>query len=64
MPLTMSALRERLANRFEDIAFDRARDDVAPFLKDPREVRLWSGDFFRALIPQISVWQADRAGGS
>jgi predicted nucleotidyltransferase component of viral defense system len=64
MPLTMSALRERLANRFEDIAFDRARDDVAPFLKDPREVRLWSRDFFRALIPQISVWQADRAGGS
>lgn len=59
MPLTPSALRERLAKRFEDIPFDHARVDVEPFLKDPREVRLWSRDFFLGLIPLIQTEAAE-----
>lgn len=52
-PLDAHALRERLAARFSNIHFDQAKEDIEPFLKDPRELALWSEDFFMGLIPMI-----------
>jgi hypothetical protein len=56
--LTAPALRDRLTERFSAIQFDQAREDIEPFLKDPREVRLWSHDFCGGLIPLIQIGRA------
>lgn len=53
--LDESALQDRLRERFAGIRFDQAKEDIAPFLKDPREISLWSHEFFRDLIPLIQI---------
>ena len=53
MPLDATALSKHMAGRFAAVDFEQAKEDVAPFLKDPRELRLWSAEFFMELIPQI-----------
>jgi hypothetical protein len=52
-PLDTPGLRKRLEGRFAAVDFEQAKEDIAPFLKDPRELRLWSAQFFLELIPQI-----------
>lgn len=54
-PLDAHGLRERLEERFAGIRFDQAKQDIEPFLKDPRELALWSHGFFKELIPQIQT---------
>jgi hypothetical protein len=56
-PLDVAGLRKCLEERFAAIDFERAREDVAPFLKDSREHRLWSFGFFMELIPQTPTSQ-------
>lgn len=55
MPLDAQGLGKRLEERFSSIRFDQAREDVTPFLKDPRELSLWSEEFFMDLIPLIQT---------
>ena len=55
VPLDEPSLRERLKERFASIRFDQAKEDIEPFLKDPRELSLWSQDFFMELIPMIQM---------
>lgn len=52
-PLDAEGLRKRLEERFTAINFDQAKEDIAPFLKDTRELTLWTPGFFQDLIPQI-----------
>ena len=52
-PLDTEGLSRRLEERFATVNFDQAKEDIAPFLKDPRELSLWSSGFFMELIPQI-----------
>jgi hypothetical protein len=52
-PLDAHSLHKRLEERFASIRFDQAKEDIAPFLKDPRELSLWSERFFMDLIPHI-----------
>jgi hypothetical protein len=54
-PLDAVGLRTRLEERFATVNFDQAKEDIAPFLKDPRELSLWNSGFFAALIPQIRL---------
>ena len=54
-PLDSPGLRKRLEERFASIRFDQAKEDIAPFLKDPRELSLWSEGFFMDLIPMIQA---------
>jgi Nucleotidyl transferase AbiEii toxin, Type IV TA system len=54
-PLDLTALGERLKERFGAVDFDQAKADILPFLKDPRELTLWSRDFFMGLIPMIQM---------
>jgi hypothetical protein len=54
-PLDVAGLRKCLEERFAAIDFDQAKEDVAPFLKDPRELSLWAFGFFMELIPQIET---------
>ena len=55
IPLDVQSLRKRLEERFASIRFDQAKEDIAPFLKDPRELSLWSEGFFMDLIPLIQA---------
>jgi hypothetical protein len=54
-PLNAKGLRKRLEQRFASTNFEQAKEDIAPFLKDPRELSLWTPGFFVDLIPQIIV---------
>jgi hypothetical protein len=54
-PLASEGLRKRLEQRFTAINFDQAKEDIAPFLKDTRELTLWTPGFFQDLILQILV---------
>ena len=54
-PLDAPRLRKCLEERFASIRFDQAKEDVAPFLKDPRELSLWSEGFFMDLIPLVQT---------
>ncbi|MFM8716053.1 MAG: hypothetical protein ACKOF3_04595 [Spartobacteria bacterium] len=54
-PLDVAGLRKCLEERFAAIDFEHAKEDVAPFLKDSRELSLWGFGFFMELIPQIET---------
>ena len=54
-PLDVSGLRKCLQERFAAINFDQAKEDVAPFLKDSRELTLWTLGFLMELIPRIET---------
>ena len=61
-PLDLPALRERLKERFCAVDFDqaKAKADILPFLKDPRELDIWSQAsqaFFMGLIPMIQKFK-------
>ena len=45
--LTEADVRAFLAERFGQVDFDTAKNDVIPFLRDLEEVALWSPAFFR-----------------
>jgi len=63
VPLDARDLRQRLAERFTAVDFEQAKEDIAPFLKDPRELRLWNAEFFMELVPQLRAGgDADAAG--
>ena len=44
-------LRERIA----EIDFGKASDEVRVFLRDPRELELWSTDFFLDVADRIAI---------
>ena len=54
-PLDAEGLCERLEERFAAVNFDQAKEDIAPFLKDPRELSLWSAEFFTQWIPGLKA---------
>ena len=59
-PLDIQGLRERLEERFAAVNFNQAKEDIAPFVKDPRELNLWTTDFFLQWIPRIPTVAAAR----
>jgi hypothetical protein len=53
--LTQQNLREMLLQRIEILDVVKAKNDVQPFIKDIREIELWSKDFFTAIIENIKI---------
>ncbi|WP_372656267.1 nucleotidyl transferase AbiEii/AbiGii toxin family protein [Halobacteriovorax sp.] len=43
-------LKDMLSLRFEKTDWESAKKDVAPFIKDQRELDLWSSEFFKSLL--------------
>lgn len=43
---TIDTLRSMLNQRFEDIDFKQAKQDVLPFVNDPKKLDIWCKDFF------------------
>jgi predicted nucleotidyltransferase component of viral defense system len=44
---------ELLDQRIENVDFEKAKNDVAPFLKDQNAVSVWSKDFFREVAKRV-----------
>ena len=52
--LTPQRLRDLLKERFQVVNIRNAVEEVRVFLKDPRELDLWSRDFFQSLTDRIA----------
>jgi predicted nucleotidyltransferase component of viral defense system len=48
--LDLDILKKLLAKRFSEVDWKKASKDVAPYIKDPFELEVWSKDFFTSLI--------------
>ena len=53
--LTKENIKELLLERLKTLDVDKAKNDVQPFIKDMREIELWSKEFFVAVIENIKV---------
>ena len=40
---------ELLLNKFQKIDYSKAKNDIFPFIKEPKRVEIWSEDFFTAI---------------
>lgn len=49
------AFRDLMLAAIDRLNIQQARQDVAPFVKDQQALSIWSPDFFRDLIPRISI---------
>lgn len=50
---TLADIKRMLIDRFNDIDFQQAKDDVIPFIKNPDVLELWSKDFFIAITDDL-----------
>jgi len=53
--LTKQNIKELLLQRIESLDVAKAKNDVQPFIKDMREIELWSKEFFIAIIENIKI---------
>ena len=53
--LTKQTIKELLLQRIETLDIVKAKNDVQPFIKDIREIELWSKEFFVAVIENMKV---------
>lgn len=44
-----------LEKKFDQLDVNAAKKEVAPFLKDPAAIDLWSREFFASLLPRLKV---------
>lgn len=45
-PFNLEVLKTLLKNKFKEINYTEAKEDVIPFIKDLQSLDLWSSDFF------------------
>jgi len=53
--LTKQNIKELLLQRIESLDVVKAKNDVQPFIKDMREIELWSKEFFMAVVENIKI---------
>lgn len=53
--LTKQNIKELLLQRIESLDVGKAKNDVQPFIKDLREIELWSKEFFMAVVENIKI---------
>lgn len=52
--LDLAGLQSLLSERFGKVDVAAAADEVRPYLRDARELALWSGTFFQELVPRLT----------
>lgn len=52
--LDLACLQSLLSERFGKVDLAAAADEVRPFLRDARELALWSETFFKELVPRLN----------
>lgn len=53
--LNKQTIKDLLLQRIETLDILKAKNDVQPFIKDMREIELWSKEFFVAVIENIKA---------
>ena len=53
--LTKQNIKDLLLQRIECLDVVKAKNDVQPFIKDMREIKLWSKEFFVAVVQNIKI---------
>lgn len=53
--LSKQTIKELLLQRIETLDIRKAKNDVQPFIKDMREIELWSKEFFISVIENMKV---------
>ncbi len=53
--LTKESIKKLLLQRIETLDISKAKNDVQPFIKDLREIELWSKEFFIVVVDNIRV---------
>lgn len=48
-------VKKMLCDHFESINFSQARQDVEPFIRDVRQLDIWSADFFCKITDQLTA---------
>jgi len=51
--LTSEKAGELLFSRIEEVDFQKAREDVFPFISNPKDLDVWSRDFFKHIASRI-----------
>lgn len=54
-PLTAAAFKELIHGMIDSLDVDQARRDVSPFVKEPRQLEIWSQEFFHDVAGLIQV---------
>lgn len=54
-PLTIEKLRTLLCERFAEIDYKQAKDDVAPFVTDIKALDIWSSNYFVELTQDLQA---------
>lgn len=54
-PLSQELLINLLKEKFRQIDYKQAKNDVAPFISDLRSIDLWSEEFFQAILSKIAI---------
>jgi len=55
LPLTEITLRELLEKRIQEVDLELAKKDVIRFIRNPKDVDVWTKDYFRYLIRKLRV---------
>lgn len=53
--ITCDSVKEMLINRFNEIDYNAAKEDVVPFIKDASVLKLWSKEFFISITSGLTV---------
>lgn len=53
--LTLDSLKKLLFDRFDEIDFNAAKEDVIPFIKDHSDLDLWSSYFFKSITENLNI---------
>ena len=53
--LSKQNIKELLLQRIKSLDVAKAKNDVQPFIKDMREIELWSKEFFMAVVENIKI---------
>ncbi len=53
--LTKQTIKKLLLQRIESLDKKKKKNDVQPFIKDIREIELWSKEFFKAVVENIKI---------
>ena len=49
----LDVLKMLLINKFKEIDYTEAKEDIIPFIKDTKSIELWSSDFFIQITEQL-----------
>ncbi|MBE6139943.1 MAG: hypothetical protein E7172_00140 [Firmicutes bacterium] len=51
--IDVNSLKELLIRKFKEIDYDKAKEDVIPFIKNVESLDMWSKDFFISITEDL-----------